>query len=204
MIALACRITLSLIISAATTSTAFQARPRLLLGSSCRIPLILCQQQRITVVAKKSPLPLFLAAANNEQEKEQAVPQSVQVCKSKDCRRRGGAQRLLGQIQAVRYFRSVPFWPIMFLPPPNIRFFSTRDAFASPREQIAKEEQLDIPIIESCDCLGECGYGPNILIDNAILINNVRNQEDIRQALGLPPAVAVAKQEEAETVSPSA
>jgi NADH:ubiquinone oxidoreductase subunit E len=74
-----------------------------------------------------------------------------------------------------------------------------------PAQQIAKEEQLDIPSIESCDCLGECGYGPNILLDNAILINNVRSQEDIRQALGLPPAVAaVAKPEEAEKVSSSA
>jgi hypothetical protein len=43
------------------------------------------------------------------------------------------------------------------------------------------------------------------MIDNAILINNVRNQEDIRQALGLPPAaVVVAKPEEAEKVSSSA
>jgi hypothetical protein len=99
MIALACRITLSLIF-AITTSTAFQARPRLVLGSSVsgRIPLV---QERIPVVAKKSPL--FLAAPANN-----AIPQSVEVCKSKDCRRRGGAQRLLGQIQAVRIvFRSL-------------------------------------------------------------------------------------------------
>jgi hypothetical protein len=106
MIALACRITLSLIIFAATTSTAFQGARPLLLGG--RIPLV--WQQRIPVVAKQSPL--FLAAATNEKEKEVAVPQSVQVCKSKDCRSRGGAQRLLGQIQAVRTifarFRSGP------------------------------------------------------------------------------------------------
>jgi NADH:ubiquinone oxidoreductase subunit E len=39
-------------------------------------------------------------------------------------------------------------------------------------------------IVEGCDCQGECGYGPNILVDGQI-INNVRGTEAILQACGM-------------------
>jgi hypothetical protein len=51
--------------------------------------------------------------------------------------------------------------------------------------QMVEAEQLPDINIESCDCLGECGYGPNILVNNIKLINNVRGEEAIRQVLGL-------------------
>jgi hypothetical protein len=50
--------------------------------------------------------------------------------------------------------------------------------------------------VEKCDCLGECGYGPNVMRiiqandDNAstekTLINQMRGKDSIYQALGLP------------------
>ena len=51
--------------------------------------------------------------------------------------------------------------------------------------------------VEKCDCLGECGYGPNVMrvIQNGdnddepikSLINQVRGKDSMYQALGLPP-----------------
>jgi hypothetical protein len=100
--ALACRITV-FIIAATSRSTGFHAPSslprRLVVGSGLRRP-----QPRIETAPTMSRL---AAAASNNGENESTTvvpPQSVQVCQSKDCRRRGGAQRLLGQIQAVRNF----------------------------------------------------------------------------------------------------
>lgn len=38
--------------------------------------------------------------------------------------------------------------------------------------------------VEGCDCQGECGYGPNLVVDGDI-VNSVRGREAVMQALGL-------------------
>jgi NADH:ubiquinone oxidoreductase subunit E len=45
------------------------------------------------------------------------------------------------------------------------------------------EEKELSTTIEACDCQGECGYGPNLLVDGK-LVNNVRGREAVLQALG--------------------
>ena len=49
--------------------------------------------------------------------------------------------------------------------------------------QIVKEMDLSTTV-EGCDCQGECGYGPNLLIDGKP-VNSVRGREAVLQALGL-------------------
>ena len=49
--------------------------------------------------------------------------------------------------------------------------------------QIVQEMDLSTTV-EGCDCQGECGYGPNLLIDGK-LVNSVRGREAVLQALGL-------------------
>jgi NADH:ubiquinone oxidoreductase subunit E len=50
---------------------------------------------------------------------------------------------------------------------------------------IVEEKGLSDAIsVEGCDCQGECGYGPNVVVDGK-LINNVRGREAVLQALGL-------------------
>mmetsp|Transcript_21424 Transcript_21424/g.32673 ORF Transcript_21424/g.32673 Transcript_21424/m.32673 type:complete len:130 (+) Transcript_21424:110-499(+) len=44
-------------------------------------------------------------------------------------------------------------------------------------------------IVEGCDCQGECGYGPNIVLDGK-LINGVKGVEAVEKALGIPSATA--------------
>ena len=51
--------------------------------------------------------------------------------------------------------------------------------------------------VEKCDCLGECGYGPNVMRiipsnddeqqAETTLINQMRGNDSIHLALGLPP-----------------
>jgi hypothetical protein len=38
--------------------------------------------------------------------------------------------------------------------------------------------------VEVCDCLGECGYGPNLVVDGRI-VNGVRGRMAVMQALGM-------------------
>jgi NADH:ubiquinone oxidoreductase subunit E len=38
--------------------------------------------------------------------------------------------------------------------------------------------------VEICDCLGECGYGPNLVVDGR-LVNGVRGRMAVLNALGL-------------------
>jgi hypothetical protein len=38
--------------------------------------------------------------------------------------------------------------------------------------------------VEGCDCQGECGYGPNLVVDGK-LINNVKGKEAVLKALGI-------------------
>jgi NADH:ubiquinone oxidoreductase subunit E len=51
-------------------------------------------------------------------------------------------------------------------------------------QQVVEEEGLSNTTVERCYCQGECGYGPNILVDDK-LINNVRGRDAVLQALGL-------------------
>jgi hypothetical protein len=53
--------------------------------------------------------------------------------------------------------------------------------------------------VEVCDCLGECGYGPNLVVDGAI-VNGVRGRAAVMQALG----IAVSAAEEAAKSSENA
>lgn len=38
--------------------------------------------------------------------------------------------------------------------------------------------------VEACDCQGECGYGPNIVV-NGKIVNGVRGREAVLKALGV-------------------
>ena len=49
---------------------------------------------------------------------------------------------------------------------------------------IQEEGKEDNFQIEACECQGECGYGPNVVVDGR-LINNVRGREAVLQALGV-------------------
>jgi hypothetical protein len=52
-------------------------------------------------------------------------------------------------------------------------------------QQVVEEEGLaTTTTVERCYCQGECGYGPNIVVDDK-LINNVRGRDAVLQALGL-------------------
>jgi len=38
--------------------------------------------------------------------------------------------------------------------------------------------------VEGCECQGECGYGPNLVIDGKI-VNSVKGRDAVEKALGL-------------------
>ena len=51
--------------------------------------------------------------------------------------------------------------------------------------EVVQEEKLEnLFSVEGCDCQGECGYGPNLVVDGNI-VNDVRGREAILQALGI-------------------
>jgi NADH:ubiquinone oxidoreductase subunit E len=50
-------------------------------------------------------------------------------------------------------------------------------------KEIVDEKGLSTTV-EICDCQGECGYGPNLVVDGK-LINGVRGKEAVLQALGV-------------------
>jgi len=74
----------------------------------------------------------------------------VEVCGFKDCRARGGGQRLQKLVSEV----------------------------------VEENGLTDQIAVEKCDCQGECGYGPNMVVDGKI-VNGVRGREAILQALGI-------------------
>mmetsp|Transcript_3688 Transcript_3688/g.5343 ORF Transcript_3688/g.5343 Transcript_3688/m.5343 type:complete len:126 (+) Transcript_3688:170-547(+) len=43
---------------------------------------------------------------------------------------------------------------------------------------------VDAIKVEGCDCQGECGYGPNLVIDGKI-VNSVKGKDAVIKALGL-------------------
>ena len=50
---------------------------------------------------------------------------------------------------------------------------------------VLEEQGLTTAItVEGCDCQGECGYGPNLVVDGK-LINNVKGKEAVLKALGI-------------------
>lgn len=51
--------------------------------------------------------------------------------------------------------------------------------------EVLTEKGLEDTItVEKCDCQGECGYGPNLLVDGK-LFNGVKTKDDIMKVLGL-------------------
>jgi NADH:ubiquinone oxidoreductase subunit E len=51
--------------------------------------------------------------------------------------------------------------------------------------QVLEENNLADQIkVEGCDCQGECGYGPNILLDGKI-VNDVRGKDAVIKMLGI-------------------
>lgn len=83
----------------------------------------------------------------------QIMAKRIEVCVGKDCKRSGGGPRLEKLIQQV-----------------------------IAEEEEEAEGMSSSTTVERCDCQGECGYGPNIVVDNK-LINNVRGRDAIVQAL---------------------
>jgi NADH:ubiquinone oxidoreductase subunit E len=52
--------------------------------------------------------------------------------------------------------------------------------------EVLEEKGLtDAVAVECVDCQGECGYGPNVVVDGK-LVNSVRGREAVIQALGIP------------------
>lgn len=51
--------------------------------------------------------------------------------------------------------------------------------------EVLEEKGLESSItVEKCDCQGECGYGPNMVVDGK-LFNGVKVKEDIMKVLQL-------------------
>lgn len=43
---------------------------------------------------------------------------------------------------------------------------------------------VDAVKVEACECQGECGYGPNLVVDGKI-VNRVKGRENVMKALGI-------------------
>lgn len=78
------------------------------------------------------------------------LPEEVQVCGFKDCRRAGGGARLEKMVNLIL-------------------------------EEKGESASVNVEI---CGCQGECGYGPNLVVDGK-LINGVRGKEAVMKALGV-------------------
>jgi hypothetical protein len=88
------------------------------------------------------------------------LPSKVQVCGFKDCRRVGGGKRLENLVNQVLQEE------------------------APDAQRTTSSSSVHGVQVEICDCLGECGYGPNLFVDGR-LINGVRGRQAVLQALGL-------------------
>ncbi len=49
---------------------------------------------------------------------------------------------------------------------------------------LEENDLLDTVVVEGCDCQGECGYGPNLLLDGKI-VNGVKGKDAVVKALGI-------------------
>ena len=53
------------------------------------------------------------------------------------------------------------------------------------QKQVLEENNLLETIkVEVCECQGECGYGPNLLLDGKI-VNGVKGKDAVIKALGI-------------------
>lgn len=77
-----------------------------------------------------------------------ALPEKVEVCGFKDCRRAGGGARLENLINTV----------------------------------LEENNLVDTIKVEGCECQGECGYGPNLLVDGK-MVNRVKGKDAVVKAL---------------------
>lgn len=77
-----------------------------------------------------------------------ALPEKVEVCGFKDCRRAGGGARLENLINTV----------------------------------LEENNLVDTIKVEGCECQGECGYGPNLLVDGK-MVNRVKGKDAVIKAL---------------------
>lgn len=50
---------------------------------------------------------------------------------------------------------------------------------------LEEKDMVGAVTVEKCGCQGECGYGPNLLIDGKKLINRVKSREAVLKALGI-------------------
>lgn len=96
-----------------------------------------------------------------------SLPQKVQVCGFKDCRRVGGGTKLENLVNQVLLDEA--------------------------------GEQRNAVEVEVCDCLGECGYGPNLVVDGRI-VNGVRGRMAVMQALGMAAVATADKNAENDNV----
>merc|ERR1719223_2455600 len=79
-----------------------------------------------------------------------ALPEKVEVCGFKDCRRAGGGAKLQNLVKTV----------------------------------LEENDLLDSVVVQDCECQGECGYGPNLLLDGK-MVNRVKGKDAVAKALGL-------------------
>lgn len=79
-----------------------------------------------------------------------ALPEKVEVCGNKDCRRAGGGAKLENLVKTV----------------------------------LEENNLLETIKVEGCECQGECGYGPNLLLDGKI-VNGVKGKDAVIKALGI-------------------
>ena len=49
---------------------------------------------------------------------------------------------------------------------------------------LEENDLLDSVVVQDCECQGECGYGPNLLLDGK-MVNRVKGKDAVVKALGL-------------------
>merc|ERR1719223_2090236 len=96
-----------------------------------------------------SPMPVKASVVGN-QSCLYALPEKVEVCGFKDCRRAGGGAKLQNLVKTV----------------------------------LEENDLLDSVVVQDCECQGECGYGPNLLLDGK-MVNRVKGKDAVAKALGL-------------------
>lgn len=55
------------------------------------------------------------------------------------------------------------------------------------KEVVEEKGMTDLITVEACDCQGECGYGPNLVVNGKIK-NGVKGKDAILKALGIEEA----------------
>jgi len=109
-----------------------------------------CLQQMIVSLLLAGVTSFLIVKPTTTSFSLKGLPENIEVCGFKDCKRAGGGAKLEKLINTV-------------LEENNIN------------DQIK---------VQGCDCQGECGYGPNILVDGKI-VNGVKDKDAIIKALGI-------------------